>query len=155
MIPADVIVMAIGAVPELGNIKLKNSSISLSKQGTVIVNLVTLETNAKGVFAGGDAVSGGATVVEALADGEQAAISIERFLNDEDMSRDRFVFRSQRQEVSYLEPTAEVKVRFRPEAARLHKKERLTSFKEVEKGYNRKEAHYEADRCLRCDRKES
>ena len=155
VIPADVIVMAIGAVPELGNIKLKNSSISLSKQGTVIVNLVTLETNAKGVFAGGDAVSGGATVVEALADGEQAAISIERFLNDEDMSRDRFVFRSQRQEVSYLEPTAEVKVRFRPEAARLHKKERLTSFKEVEKGYNRKEAHYEADRCLRCDRKES
>ena len=52
---------------------------------TMIVDPVTLQTEDADIFAGGDAVSGPATVVEAIAAGKHAAESIRRYLCQEDM----------------------------------------------------------------------
>ena len=48
-------------------------------------NPITLQTSQEGVFAGGDAVTGPASAVEAIGAGHTAAESIDRFLNNEDV----------------------------------------------------------------------
>jgi glutamate synthase (NADPH/NADH) small chain len=57
------------------------SGIELNPSGTVKVEPDTLATSVEGVFAGGDAVNGGKTVVQAVTDGKLAAKSINDFLS--------------------------------------------------------------------------
>jgi heterodisulfide reductase subunit A len=76
-IKADMIILAIGETPDIGFLP---KEIELNENGTVWVNPVTMETSLKGVFAGGDVVSGPATVIEAIAAGKRAAESIKEYL---------------------------------------------------------------------------
>lgn len=48
-----------------------------------MVNQETLETSIKNIYAGGDAVSGAATVILAMGAGKQAALSIDKALSGE------------------------------------------------------------------------
>jgi NADPH-dependent glutamate synthase beta subunit-like oxidoreductase len=73
---ADNIIVAIGQRPEIPD----KFNIPIGKNGTIQVNPDTLATNREGIFAGGDAVLGPASVVEAIASGRKAAISIDRYL---------------------------------------------------------------------------
>ena len=68
--------MAIGQTPELSFL---GENIHVFR-GTIAVDSITLETNVPGVFAGGDAVSGAASVVEAIIAGKTAVASIDRYL---------------------------------------------------------------------------
>jgi formate dehydrogenase beta subunit len=77
---ADMVILAIGETPDLGFLP---KDIELNEDGTVWVNPVTLETSLPGVFAGGDAVLGPASVIEAIRDGKRAAESIECYLKSE------------------------------------------------------------------------
>jgi NADPH-dependent glutamate synthase beta subunit-like oxidoreductase len=52
---------------------------------------LTLETKLPGVFAGGDLVTGPASVIEAVAAGKGAAISIDRYLNNSNLKADRHI----------------------------------------------------------------
>jgi NADPH-dependent glutamate synthase beta subunit-like oxidoreductase len=54
--------------------------VDVGKNSKVRVNPVTMETNMQGIFAGGDAVTGPATVMEAILAGKRAACSIDRYL---------------------------------------------------------------------------
>ncbi|HVP93170.1 MAG TPA: dihydropyrimidine dehydrogenase, partial [Acidobacteriota bacterium] len=54
--------------------------IELNDDGTIWVNPITMETSVQGVFAGGDSVTGPATVIEAICAGKRAAVSIEGYL---------------------------------------------------------------------------
>jgi len=153
-IPVDIVIMAIGASPSLSGVISGARSSGITKHNTLRVDPITLETNIKGVFAGGDVVSGGGTVIQSIADGERAANSIDRRLRGEDMREDRFVISGTRKAVPYIDPAAEVKTRFRPKTEKYVNFKRIGNFKEAEKGYSKKNALYEADRCLRCDRKE-
>jgi NADPH-dependent glutamate synthase beta subunit-like oxidoreductase len=74
---ADMVILAIGETPELGFLP---KEIELNEDGTIWVNPMTMETSLKGVFAGGDAVTGPATVIEAIRAGKCAAESIEKYL---------------------------------------------------------------------------
>ena len=74
---ADKVILAIGETPDIGFL---SKDIELNENGTVWVNPVTMETSLKGVFAGGDVVSGPATVIEAIAAGKRAAESIKKYL---------------------------------------------------------------------------
>ena len=74
---ADKVILAIGETPDIGFLP---KEIELNENGTVWVNPVTMETSLKGVFAGGDVVSGPATVIEAIAAGKRAAESIKKYL---------------------------------------------------------------------------
>lgn len=60
-----------------------------TRNGLIQVNPISLETNLKGVFAGGDSVTGPGTIIESMAHGRKAAISIDRFLRGEDLMKER------------------------------------------------------------------
>ena len=62
--------------------KLFNSeNLSVSKWGTIKIDLKSMQTNIKGVFAAGDIVRGASLVVWAIRDGRDAAVQIEKYLN--------------------------------------------------------------------------
>jgi len=73
----DMVILAIGEAPDL---EFLPKEVELSESGTVWVNPITMETSLPGVFAGGDAVTGPATVIEAICAGKRAAESIENYL---------------------------------------------------------------------------
>ena len=60
-----------------------------TRRGTIQVNPISLETSLKGIFAGGDIVTGPGTIVESMAHGRKAAISIDRYFRGEDLIRGR------------------------------------------------------------------
>jgi len=60
---------------------LRNTpGLEFTRWHTLVVNPDTLETTRKGIFAGGDIVTGGATVISAMGAGRKAAQSIQAFL---------------------------------------------------------------------------
>jgi len=71
------IILAIGEAPDL---EFLPKDIELNDDGTVCVDPMTMTTNVPGVFGAGDAVSGPATVVEAIVSGKRAAESIMAYL---------------------------------------------------------------------------
>lgn len=58
----------------------KSPGLEFSKRGTLVVDPETYQTSRSGVFAGGDIVTGGATVISAMGAGRNAAASIHAFL---------------------------------------------------------------------------
>ncbi|MFA5088255.1 MAG: FAD-dependent oxidoreductase [Candidatus Omnitrophota bacterium] len=154
VLPVDIVIFAVGAVPQMPAGR-EDAGIEMTSRETIKTDPITLAASGKGVFAGGDAIGGGATVVESLADGERAAISIDRYLKGEDMYHDRFIIRGERKKVAYIDPSSDFKVRRRDEPPLLAVEKRVKCFAEVATGYSKKQAQLEADRCLRCDRKEA
>ncbi len=77
---ADIVIKALGFDPE--NLpKLFNSeNLSVSKWGTIKIDLTSMQTNIPGVFAAGDIVRGASLVVWAIRDGRDAATQIEKHL---------------------------------------------------------------------------
>ena len=59
--------------------------LALTRKNTLRVDPLTLETGEGGIFAGGDVVTGPNTVIDAMAAGRKAAISIDRYLRGEDL----------------------------------------------------------------------
>ncbi len=78
-LPADTVIQAIGLGPD-PEIKKIFPGIKTGGSGLVIANKKTGMTNIKGVFAGGDIVNGGDTVVQAVAEGRLAALGIDKYL---------------------------------------------------------------------------
>jgi glutamate synthase (NADPH/NADH) small chain len=70
--------MAVGQVPN--SIIAKAKEVMTGGWNKILVN-EGLQTSIKNVFAGGDAVSGSATVIKAIGDGKKAAEKIDEFLN--------------------------------------------------------------------------
>ena len=58
-----------------------SENLAVSKWGTIKIDLKTMETNLRGVFAAGDIVRGASLVVWAIRDGRDAAVQIEKYLN--------------------------------------------------------------------------
>jgi len=121
----------------------------LTKWGTVEVNQLSLATGSEGVYAGGDAVLGPATAVEAIAHGRQAAEAIERYLHPN--KRARFPWNAPRALDTAFDPAAAPSKTARLEAPKLAPGERKFSFDEVEFSLCAADARLEAGRCLRCD----
>ncbi len=80
IIPADLIILALGAKPE-GSVFGDEKAKMMSARGNVAAN-ASGETNREGVFAGGDAVIGAATVVKAMNGGRAAAASIDEYIKE-------------------------------------------------------------------------
>jgi glutamate synthase (NADPH/NADH) small chain len=79
VIEADAVVIAIGNKPN-PLISQTSPDLKISKWGTLVVNEETMETSTAGVFAGGDIVSGAATVISAMGQAKIAARSIHQYL---------------------------------------------------------------------------
>ena len=81
-INSDMVINALGFDPEDLPQLFNSPDLSVSKLGTIKINLKTMETNLPGFFAAGDIVRGASLVVWAIRDGRDAAISIRKYLED-------------------------------------------------------------------------
>jgi NADH-quinone oxidoreductase subunit F len=141
----DTIIAAIGQRPEVPG----QFNLSLGRGNTIEVDPETLATSREGVFAGGDAVSGPASVIEAIAAGRQAAISIDKYLGG---SGD--ITETLAPPEGELPPLEEAGEQWRPSMPTVPVEQRLSNFVQVELGYSDEMAIEEAKRCLRCDLEE-
>ena len=76
----DTVIMSIGTSPN-PLIKMTTEGLEVNKRGGIIVEEATGETTRKGVYAGGDAVTGAATVISAMGAGKLVAKSIDEYLS--------------------------------------------------------------------------
>jgi glutamate synthase (NADPH/NADH) small chain len=86
-IKSDMIIKALGFGPENLPKLFNNANLAVSNWGTVKVNLKSMETNIPGIFAAGDIVRGASLVVWAIKDGRDAAISIQKYLENKKISK--------------------------------------------------------------------
>ncbi len=75
VIPVDEVIMSIGTRPN-PLLTREYAALQTTKRGTLIINEETQETSVKNIFAGGDAVTGAATVILAMGAGKNAAKTI-------------------------------------------------------------------------------
>jgi len=147
VVETGLIIAAVGEEPDLAFMTGDDGK-AISK-GYIKADPVTLETNVKGVFAGGDVVTGAATVIQALAAGRKAARSIEKYLKGEQLNMGR-------EGEDFFESKLIVDTWGIPEESRtvmpvLPVTQRRGNFKEVETGLTKEKAIKEAGRCLQCD----
>ena len=83
-IPIEVAVIAIGNGSN-PIISKTTPDLNVNKWGNILVDNATMKTNKKGVFAGGDIVTGGATVILAMGAGRTAAAAIDEYLKNPDI----------------------------------------------------------------------
>jgi indolepyruvate ferredoxin oxidoreductase alpha subunit len=147
IIETDLIIAAVGEQPDLQF--MAEEAASAVVDGFIKVDPVTLETGMNGVFAGGDAVTGPASVIDALAAGRKAAISIDRYLRGEPLDVGR---EGEGTQVSKLiVDTFGISQEPRLSMPMLSVEQRRDNFREVELGFSKEEAIKEAGRCLSCE----
>ncbi len=138
---ADTVIVAIGQKPEISSLDP-----SILEHGGVAADTVTFQTNRSKVFAAGDILRP-RTLVEAMAQGKEAALSIERLFNGEDLHYGRSGGKPIELEFepdwSRARPGARHEMPSLPAADR-------KGFDEVASGYSGEEAVAEAKRCLNC-----
>jgi NADH-quinone oxidoreductase subunit F len=150
IIPCDVIIPAISQEPEITDL-IEDTDLNVTPWNTFEVSPNTLEGNIPGIFAAGDAVTGPATIIEAIAAGQRSAAAIDKYFNGEKLE---WQFKSVRPKrlVEQLEiPEKEIERLKREKMPCLKVAQRIKNFKEVETGYTEKMCIDEAKRCLRCD----
>lgn len=155
-LPADSIIAAVGQRPDFTPF-LGVFGLTFNRWDYLECNEHTLMTARPGVFVGGDAVSGGGLVIEAIAAGKRAAVHIERFLSGKPVVEDtEYLVRrvadllGARQSRQPLAPTVDWGAR--ASSPMLNPGERIASFVEAEGTLGDQQAHREAKRCLRCHR---
>ena len=139
-IPADIIIVAIGQGIETHG--FEQSKISI-KRGTFIAEASGQIDNMDGVFAGGDCVTGPATVIRAIAAGKVAAANIDEYLGFH-------------HEISVDVVVPDPQLTSNPPHGRINTTERQAcerknDFTCIECGMTDEEANAESSRCLRCD----
>ena len=150
IMPMEAVICAIGQQVDHGCMAAV-ADLKWTRRATIDVNMATMETAAPGIFAAGDAVTGPATVVEAIGGGKRAAQSIDRYLSGIPQPQMPPV-PVRRQRVEWLEvPAATKMVIKRPRMPLLNIERRRTTFQQVELGYSENQVREEARRCLRCD----
>lgn len=150
LLPVDVVIPAIGqTVDPSGLAELQ--PLNWSRRNTVGVNIASMETSVEGVFAAGDAVSGPATVVEAIGGGKRAAGAIDRYLwGIPQPSMPPVPVRRGR--MAFIQVPASTKMTLqRPSMPMLNDERRRVTFQQAELGYPENAVREEARRCLRCD----
>ena len=119
---------------------------TLTQWGTMKIDPLTLQSDDPDIFAGGDAARGPQSVIEAIADGRQAAISIDRYLGGRDLRLGRGA-----ELKAITEPQKEKYDRAaRAYIPHLKPQKRLKNFDEVELGLTKELVVQEARRCINC-----
>ncbi len=141
-IPADVVVVAIGQGIETRG--FEQAGIEIQRSGTLAANASTQLPNLEGVFAGGDCVTGPATVIRAIAAGKAAAANIDEYLG---------FHHEIKADVEVPVPRCtDLRPRGRVNPTEREAGERKGDFLCIECTMTAEEAAQESSRCLRCDR---
>jgi 2-oxoacid:acceptor oxidoreductase delta subunit (pyruvate/2-ketoisovalerate family) len=141
----DLVIPAIGQIPERSCVS--NEFLDEEAKAALIpVDPVTMKTRIPGVFAGGDIVSGQASIIQAVGAGKQAAVSIHRYLTGQDLKAGR----EEAEETTWVKDWETLKKKSRRYEAPTEKT-RL-SFEEAESFLKetRRKAMFEAFRCIGC-----
>lgn len=144
---ADACILAIGQKADLSFLTPEDG-VDLTPGGTIRVDPHTLATSAPGVYAGGDVAFGPRNLIEAIANGKRAALSIHEWLVPHEARLDAAL------DIEKL-PTSHYRMMagfelFDREAPPTLDLDRRTGIAEVETGYGRDEAVRQAARCLVC-----
>lgn len=148
--PADAVIAAIGQKVETECLKTVEG-LHWSRRQTIGVDMACMQTDIPGVFAAGDAVTGPATVIEAIGGGKRAAEAIDRYLSGLPQPKMPPV-PVRRARTPWIEMSAAEKSGLRrPTMPLLNIDRRRLMFQQVELGYTEDDVRKEAGRCLRCD----
>ena len=88
-VKADIAIKALGFDPEDLPKLFNTEELVVSDRGTIKINLKSMETNIPGIFAAGDIVRGASLVVWAIRDGRDAAMSIQKYLENKGNNKTR------------------------------------------------------------------
>jgi ferredoxin len=143
----DTVILAIGQQADLSFIRPEDS-VELTPNRLIKIDPKTLATTAPGIFAGGDVAFGPRNIIDAVANGKTAALSIDEFLRG--IKPDTF-YNLSIEKIPTLRYT-------RPEDYEQHPREapptidlnRRTGISEVESGFTEEQARRQAERCLSC-----
>ncbi|MEW5956421.1 MAG: FAD-dependent oxidoreductase [Chloroflexota bacterium] len=153
IIPCDIVIFSIGQRAGLAFIP-DSSGVGITRRATIAVNPNTLAATRPGVFAAGDATTGTAFVIEAVASGHRAAQSIRRYLRGEELEPppkpELPVVQLTQAEIQERMQRGEIRLKPRLPMPMAPVEERRHSFIEVEQGYTEAQAREEAARCLAC-----
>jgi NADPH-dependent glutamate synthase beta subunit-like oxidoreductase len=147
VLEADQVIVAIGQSPDLSF--LASDSAIRIRHGLIVSNQDTLATGKSGVYAGGDATFSPGSVINAIAAGRKAAVSIDKALGGSGVI-DEIIFKREAPS-NWLGREKGFADRGREKVPEVPPGERICSFKEVSLGYGDDQAGKEAGRCLQCD----
>ena len=147
ILEADTVIFAIGQ--GLNQPFTKKTGFELTPRGMVKSYPETLETTLRGVFISGDAVTGPASVVEAVATGRKVTVSIDKYLGGQGVLEEEIV--KENEVLTCLGREEHFAEKERIEPPLLPVEERLRSFEKVELPLSPEQAIAEASRCLKCD----
>jgi NADH-quinone oxidoreductase subunit F len=143
----DLLILAIGQKASLDN--LFEEEMKINRNGTICCSNYKGETICKDIFAGGDVVTGPATVVEAIGEAQRAAEAMDKYLTG---GREEYPW-------NIMDP---IEVAFDPEEEPVNYNraenilvplEKRDVYTEVEKTWDKVTACKESERCLRCEYK--
>jgi NADPH-dependent glutamate synthase beta subunit-like oxidoreductase len=148
VVEADTIIPAISQRPDVSFLP-DDHGFDLTRWNTFVVDPKTLQTNISGIFAGGDCVTGPATVIEAIAAGRKASDIIDRYVQGKELTIDE---PKKSEAIIRLTETEIVKfeTKLRQKMPKLSLSAREGNFDEVELGFDEEMAVKEANRCLKC-----
>lgn len=127
---------------------IRKDEITVTPWGTFVIDEDTQMTTMAGVFAGGDVTRGPDTVIQAIADGKRAAISIDKYLGGKGILN-----KGKPIDIPDQFDEDEIVAHERFPMEILDPEKRAGSFDEVVLGYHKLNAMAEAMRCLHCDRR--
>ena len=138
---ADSVIIAIGQ-----EVDAPTQAVARERSGALRADDASFATSVPGIYAGGDAVTGPATIIGAIAQGRRASAAIDRYLGGRgDLER----FASAQPTVAEPVPAARGSARMAWD--KLPAASRIASFALVEQPYSEQLAREEARRCLSCD----
>jgi len=146
VVPADTVIAAIGQELD-GAALVGDAGVEVDRRGFISADRSSGRTAVDWVFAGGDDVTGPASVVEAIAAGEKAAVAIDEYLT----GANHAFWRRDVEVPTDFDPDADPVDYGRAEVPELPVEQRVCGFDEVELCWDREVALAEARRCLRCD----
>ncbi len=146
VLEADQLIAAVGQTLKPNEI-LDGAALKLNERDYVAADPVTGQTSVEWVFAGGDAVTGPSSVVEAIGAGEKAAVGMDRYLG----GTGTVSWRTYKTVDTFFDPDAAPVMTPRAKAALISVARRKGSFAEVETTWSTGTALCESRRCLRCD----
>jgi len=146
VVETDMVIPAISQYADLPFIPA--GEIGRTKWGTFTVDYDTMETTIDGVFAGGDIVRGPDTVIQAIADGKKAAVSIDRYLGGSGVLN-----KGEEININAKYDDDEIVELKRYTLDMLDVDKRKNNFDEVVLGYHKLTAIAESMRCLHCERR--
>jgi 2-oxoacid:acceptor oxidoreductase gamma subunit (pyruvate/2-ketoisovalerate family) len=145
IVDADMVIPAVGQIPDIA-FAAGDKNLKIAANGMLVVDKANLATSRESVYAGGDVVTGPATVVEAIAAGKKAAVAIDAAISGQPLPQT-----SEREVIAYEDLNTDYFTKEPRQAEpELPAGKRKSSFKEVNTGLAAAAAISEAGRCFHC-----